>query len=78
MSNPQWPPFSEAFNQWMSSAQVNFKAFGDDAEAAKQAFFAKVAEEMDLVTREEFDTQAQLLERALERLAQLEQKLQSE
>ena len=48
---------------------------GKDIEKNMRAMLASFFSRLDLVTREEFDVQVQLLERARERLVQLEARL---
>jgi BMFP domain-containing protein YqiC len=48
-----------------------------DIERNVKAMMAQTFSRMDLITREEFDVQAQLLERALARIAALESRLQA-
>ena len=48
-----------------------------DIERTVKAMMTQTFSRLDLVTREEFDIQAQVLERALARIAQLEQRVQA-
>lgn len=48
-----------------------------DIERNVKAMMAQTFSKMDLITREEFDTQSELLERALARIAVLEAKVQA-
>lgn len=67
-------------NDWMDEFQRNLsdliaRSPAADIERNAKAFMAQTFSRLDLVTREEFDIQAQLLERALARVAALEQRL---
>lgn len=67
-------------NDWMDEFQKNLsdliaRSPAADIERNAKAFMAQTFSRLDLVTREEFDIQAQLLERALARVAALEQRL---
>lgn len=48
-----------------------------DIERNVKAMMAQTFSRLDLITREEFDTQSELLERALARIAVLEAKVQA-
>jgi len=66
---------------WLEDIQKNLsdlmsKGPAADVERNIKAFMAQAFTRMDLVTREEFDVQTALLERALARVAALEQQLQ--
>ena len=69
----QSPHFFEDFSARISEvlAASPAKDLENNMRAALAAFFSR----LDLVTREEFDIQAALLERARERLAQLEARI---
>jgi BMFP domain-containing protein YqiC len=61
---------------WMEDFQKNIseliaKSPAADIERNVKAMMAQTFSRMDLITREEFDVQAQLLERALARIAAL-------
>ena len=67
---------------WMNDFQKNVsdliaRSPAADIERNVKALMAQTFSKLDLVTREEFDIQAQLLERALARVAALEQRLQA-
>lgn len=67
-------------NEWFEELQKNIsdliaKSPAADIERNVKAMMTQTFSRMDLITREEFDTQAQLLERALGRIAALETKL---
>ena len=69
-------------NDWFEDFQKNMseliaKSPAADIERNVKAMMAQAFSRMDLVTREEFDVQAQLLERALERIAVLEARVQA-
>jgi len=64
-------------NEWFEDFQKNVsdliaKSPAADIERNVKAMMAQTFSRLDLITREEFDVQAQLLERALVRLAALE------
>jgi len=48
-----------------------------DVERNLKAMMSQTFARMDLITREEFDVQAQLLQRTLERLSELERQVQA-
>jgi len=48
-----------------------------DVERNVKAMMAQTFSRLDLITREEFDVQAQLLQRTLERLGELERQVQA-
>lgn len=67
-------------NEWVEDFQRNISELiarspAADIERNIKAFMAQAFSRMDLVTREEFDIQAQLLERALQRITALESRL---
>ena len=67
---------------WLDDIQRNIseliaKSPAADIERNVKAFMGQAFTRMDLVTREEFDVQAALLERALARLNELETKVQT-
>ncbi len=67
---------------WLDDIQKNIseliaKSPAADIERNVKAFMGQAFSRMDLVTREEFDTQAALLERALARVSDLETKVQA-
>lgn len=64
-------------NQWFEDFQKNMsdllaKTPAADIERNMKALMAQTFARMDLITREEFDVQAELLARALERVESLE------
>lgn len=69
-------------NDWIDGFQKNIsdliaKSPAADIERNVKAMMAQTFARMDLITREEFDVQTQLLERALLRLAALESRVQA-
>ena len=67
---------------WIEDFQKNIseliaKTPAADIERTVKAMMTQTFSRLDLVTREEFDIQAQVLERALARIAQLEQRVQA-
>src|SRR3546814_16720666 len=69
-------------NDWFEDFQKNMseliaKSPAADIERNVKAMMAQTFARMDLITREEFDVQAQLLERAMTGIAALESKVQA-
>ena len=69
-------------NDWMEDFQKNMseliaKSPAADIERNVKAMMSQTFARMDLITREEFDVQAQLLERALARITVLESRVQA-
>ncbi|HLT98712.1 MAG TPA: accessory factor UbiK family protein [Burkholderiaceae bacterium] len=67
-------------NEWVEDFQKNISELiarspAGDIERNIKAFMSQAFSRMDLVTREEFDIQAQLLERAIQRITALESRL---
>lgn len=67
-------------NEWVEDFQKNISELiarspAADIERNMKAFMAQTFSRLDLVTREEFDIQAQLLEKALQRITALESRL---
>ncbi|HEY9281395.1 MAG TPA: accessory factor UbiK family protein [Eoetvoesiella sp.] len=67
---------------WFEDFQKNVsdliaKSPAADIERNMKAMMAQTFSRLDLITREEFDTQAELLERALARITVLETKVQA-
>ncbi len=67
---------------WFEDVQKNIsdliaKSPAADIERNVKAMMAQTFSKLDLVTREEFDAQTQLLERALSRIAALESRVQA-
>lgn len=67
--------FFEDFQKNMS--ELIAKSPAADIERNVKAMMAQTFSRLDLVTREEFDVQAQLLERALARITALESRVQA-
>lgn len=68
-------------NQWFDDFQQNMsdllaKTPAADIERNVKALMAQTFARMDLITREEFDIQADLLSRTLDRVTKLESKVQ--
>jgi len=69
-------------NDWFEDFQKNMsemiaKSPAADIERNVKAMMAQTFSRLDLVTREEFDVQTQLLERALARITALESRVQA-
>lgn len=69
-------------NQWMDDFQKNMsellaKTPVADIERNMKALMAQTFARMDLITREEFDVQAELLARAIERIDALEARVRA-
>jgi len=69
-------------NAWFDEFQKNMsdliaKSPVADIERNMKAMMSQTFSRLDLVTREEFDIQAQLLQRALERIGELERRVQT-
>ncbi|NLC35310.1 MAG: accessory factor UbiK family protein [Alcaligenaceae bacterium] len=67
-------------NEWVEDFQKNLsdliaRSPAADIERNMKAFMAQTFSRLDLVTREEFDIQAQLLQKALQRITALESRL---
>ena len=67
-------------NDWVDDFQKNISELisrspAGDIERNMRAFMTQAFSRLDLVTREEFDVQVQLLERALQRITALESRL---
>ncbi len=69
------PDWFEEFQKNMS--ELIAKSPAADIERNVKAMMAQTFTRMDLVTREEFDVQVDLLDRALQRIAALESRLQA-
>jgi len=67
--------FFEEFQKNIS--ELIAKSPAADIERNVKAMMAQTFSRLDLITREEFDTQSELLERALARIAALEAKVQA-
>ncbi|TAN29266.1 MAG: accessory factor UbiK family protein [Castellaniella sp.] len=69
-------------NQWFDDFQKNMsellaKTPAADIERTMKTFMTQTFARMDLITREEFDVQAELLARALKRVDALEARIQA-
>lgn len=69
-------------NQWLDDFQKNMsellaKTPAADIERNVRALMAQTFSKMDLITREEFDVQADLLDRAIQRIEALEARVQA-
>lgn len=67
-------------NDWVDEFQKNIsdliaRSPAADIERNMRAFMTQTFSRLDLVTREEFDVQVQLLEKALQRITALESRL---
>src|SRR5690554_44372 len=67
-------------NDWVDDFQKNISELiarspAADIERNMKAFMAQTFSRLDLVTREEFDIQTQLLDKALQRITALESRL---
>ena len=67
-------------SDWVDDFQKNISELiarspAADIERNMKAFMAQTFSRLDLVTREEFDIQAQLLEKALQRITALESRI---
>jgi len=67
-------------NDWVEDFQKNISELiarspAADIERNMKAFMTQTFSRLDLVTREEFDVQVQLLEKALQRITALESRL---
>lgn len=69
-------------NDWIEDFQKNISELIRNSPAADierniRAMMTQTFSRLDLITREEFDTQTAVLERALQRVAELEQRIQA-
>jgi BMFP domain-containing protein YqiC len=65
----------ELARQLAAAVPKNLRALGEDLEKNFRSLLVAGFERMDLVTREEFDLQAAVLERTREKLERLEQRI---
>jgi ubiquinone biosynthesis accessory factor UbiK len=65
----------ELARQLAQAVPKNLRALGEDLERNFKALLQSGLERMDLVTREEFDLQAAVLERTREKLEQIDARL---
>jgi BMFP domain-containing protein YqiC len=69
------PQLDELARQLAAAVPKNLRALGEDLEKNFRSLLVAGFERMDLVTREEFDLQAAVLERTREKLERLEQRI---
>jgi hypothetical protein len=62
-------------DRFTSALPKDLRLLGEDAQAALRAAMASALQRMELVTREEFDVQAELLARTREKLELLEERV---
>ncbi len=67
----------EIARRLLDSVPPAFRALGQDLETNFRAVLRSSLGKLDLVTRDEFDTQTRVLERTRARLAELEARLQA-
>lgn len=72
---PQRPQIDDLARQLADAVPKNLRALGEDLEKNFKSLLLAGFERMDLVTREEFDLQAAVLERTREKLEALETRL---
>ena len=72
---PQRPQIDELARQLADAVPRNLRALGEDLEKNFRALLLAGFERMDLVTREDFDLQAAVLERTREKLESLEARI---
>jgi len=71
----QRPQLEELARQLAAAVPKNLRALGEDLEKNFRSLLSAGFERMDLVTREEFDLQAAVLERTREKLEALEARI---
>jgi BMFP domain-containing protein YqiC len=71
----QRPQIDELARQLADAVPKNLRALGEDLEKNFRALLLAGFERMDLVTREDFDLQAAVLERTREKLEALEDRI---
>ena len=71
----QRPQLDELARQLANAVPKNLRALGEDLEKNFRALLVSGFERMDLVTREDFDLQAAVLERTREKLEVLEERI---
>lgn len=74
---PQRPQIDALARQLADAVPKNLRALGEDLEKNFRSLLLAGFERMDLVTREEFDLQAAVLERSREKLEALEARIAS-
>jgi len=72
---PEVPQIDELARQLADAVPKNLRALGEDLEKNFRSLLSAGFERMDLVTREEFDLQAAVLERTREKLEILETRI---
>ena len=72
---PKRPQLDELARQLADAVPKNLRALGEDLERNFRSMLSAGFERMDLVTREEFDLQAAVLERTREKLEALEKRI---
>jgi len=72
---PQRPQIDELARQLADAVPKNLRALGEDLERNFRSLLMAGFERMDLVTHEEFDLQAAVLERTREKLEALESRI---
>ena len=72
---PGKPQLDQLAKQLADAVPRNLRALGEDLEKNFRSLLQSGFDRMDLVTREEFDLQAAVLERTREKLEQIEQRL---
>lgn len=72
---PQRPQIDELARQLAAAVPKNIRALGEDLEKNFRSLLLSGFERMDLVTREEFDLQAAVLERTRAKLEALESRI---
>jgi BMFP domain-containing protein YqiC len=74
-TGPSLPPLDELAKKMADAVPRNLKALGEDLERNFKGMLQAGFERMELVTREEFDLQAAVLERTRDKLDRLETRL---
>jgi BMFP domain-containing protein YqiC len=72
---PGRPQLDDLARQLADAVPKNLRAIGEDMEKNFRSLLLAGFERMDLVTREEFDLQAAVLERTREKLEKLEARI---
>jgi hypothetical protein len=72
---PERPQLDDLARQLADAVPRNLRALGEDLEKNFRSLLLAGFERMDLVTREEFDLQAAVLERTREKLEKLEARI---
>lgn len=72
---PKRPQIDELARQLAEAVPKNLRALGEDLEKNFRSLLSAGFERMDLVTREEFDLQAAVLERTREKLDALARRI---